>query len=560
MTDDKGSSHITLNTITSWPKRWLLNLINVQEKKEYHFFVIAIFAMFVALVRFTLEFMLSDRPVFQLNLNMIHMFTFYLHCIFIYTLILYLLIPNLEWRKSIHLVLIGVFLGIFPPIIDSFYYGVDNFSYGYIDNFSKNWRLFLFNPEAHVPLGEAFILYLTIFFTATVVYLKTGSFLRCVSAIPVCYAFIFLYAALIPFLAFKTQLHLELEIPVNSPLPNPGNPTFFRGFSSIFYISAYQALCCLIIYFLLNRVIFWNLLKRFNHAIPVVLTCMLGYTLFKPLDIYVFIISLALVLGSLVVIVQNDYFDKDEDAIEGRETYVDQNDVRFFNVLFLIVIALFAASASFVAYMLLLFYIVSIIYNYDFYRGKKYFPANYKVEGVWGFSSFLCGIGMVMSTAYFMSGDILSIKNIDLGGAGWSAHQLMLDEMLVSKTIVTTFLVFGGWSILSVIKDYKDIKSDIAVGNQTLYTLLLNKGKTYEGFHKKYVAFLCIMMLVPLVATQPMKIHWFFVLIHVALIATFYWSINRPPSNRVVEQSLFLVNVYLLNLVLSLHFSYQVVS
>jgi 4-hydroxybenzoate polyprenyltransferase len=545
----------SLFALSLLPKRWLINIIQIQEKKNYNFYVIIIFAMFVGLIRFLLEVMVANRPLFHINLNVIHMFTFYLHCIFIYTLILKLMVPGLDWRKSIHLVLIGAFLGILPPIIDSFYYGIGNFKYGYVDNFQENWRLFLYNPEAHVPLGEAVVLYLTIFFTAVVVFIKTSSFTRTLITILFCYAFIFFYAALLPSLAFGFAEYMRLILNQNMVHFNEVSQKNFMGFTGIFFVSMFQATTCLIIYLILNPTIFKNLMKRINHAVPVALTCLLGYVLFKPLDIYALFMALVLVLASFVVIVQNDYFDEEEDRHDGRENYVNLNDVRFFNGILITFIALFAASASLVAYTLLLFLIVSVIYNYDFYRGKKYFPANYKIEGIWGLSAFLCGLAMVINTSYLMMGDALNVVGMGMTEDIMLLHQTMMSEIWTTETLLMAFLVFGGWSIISVIKDYKDIESDLFVGNQTLYSLILKNGRSIKGFHKKYVIFLCVMMLTPIIWFMSLQISSLFILLLIALVFAFYFSIMRQASNRVVEQSLVLINIYIFNLVLAAHFN-----
>lgn len=550
---DKGYKLIVnIKTIALQPARWLINLVEIQEKKQYHFFVIIIFALFVALIRFLFELMVANRPLYGLNVNMVHMFTFYLHCIFIYTLILKLLIPGCEWRKSIHLVLIGVFLGIFPPIIDSFYYGIGNFKYGYVNNFTEDWRLFIYNPEAHVPVGEALVLYLTIFFTSMVVLIKTSSPARAFWAVPVCYAGIFFYAALLPNLAFSTSGFVSGELSHKF-----GSPLQANGYTGIFFVSLFQMLSCMLIYFVLNPEIFFNLAKRINHAIPVFLTALLGYAVIEPVDMFALFVASLMIIASLSVIVQNDYFDKEEDQHEGRKPYVDINDVRFFNFVILGIIVLLAATTNLLAYMLLLFFIVSVIYNYDFYRGKRFFPANYKVEGVWGLSAFLCGVAMVISTEYLMMGEALIGRGIGRSHEIQVLHSRLFSEIWTSEILLFSFLVFGGWSIISVIKDYKDIESDVSVGNQTAYSLLSKRGKSIENFHKKYTIFLSLTMLIPILWIRSLNMSWLYSVLLIILIASFYVSISRKPSIAVVEQSLLLVNFYILGLVFVAHFSHS---
>lgn len=539
--------------VMSLPKRWLINIVAIQEKKNYNFSVIIIFAVFVALMRFLMEFILMHRPIFSINISLINFVTFYLQAIYIYTLILSFFIPNFKWRKTIHLVLIGVFLGILPPVIDSLISGVGNFNYNYIKSFS-DWRLFLYNKEADLPAGEVTILYLTIFFTALIVYIKTANLFKSIAAFVVSYGFVLLYAMLQPILA--TTIDQTLQVSAYYDVKMPADFMGFKGFSFPAILSFLQIVTTIIIYLILNPKILFKLFRRLNHAVPVALTCLLGYSLFRTIDAYAAIITIMVFYGVVVAIVQNDFFDKEEDHADGREFYLDKDDVAFFNTTFILMIGLLLASGNICAYMLLLFLIVSYIYNYDFYRGKKYFPANYKIEGVWGLSAFLAGIGMAVSVTYFFAGDILLIDNPTIRGATVPHMNIMLEEVWTSKTILITFLVFGGWSILSVIKDYKDIESDRIAGIQTAYTLLLKKGKSIETFHKVYSLLLSVLMLTPLLWLISIGANMIFVGALVLLCVLFFWSITKEASNKTVERSLVVVNLYLFVLVLAGHFSH----
>ena len=118
------------------------------------------------------------------------------------------------------------------------------------------------------------------------------------------------------------------------------------------------------------------------------------------------------------------------------------------------------------------------------------------------------------------------------------------------------FLVFGGWTIISVIKDYKDIDSDLQAGNQTAYTLLVKKGKDIAVFHKRYTLCLSILMLLPLFWLYSIKATFIHAVILFSLSVVFYFVINRKPSTATVELSLLVVSLYLFNLVLGAHFSH----
>ena len=539
--------------IANLPKRWLVNIVHIQEKKTYNFNVIIIFALFVALMRFNFEFMLMHRPIHSLNLMLVNFVSFYLQAIFLYTVIIGLYVPDFQWRKTIHVVLIGVFLGMFPPVLDAFINGVGNFSYSYIFSFS-DWRLFFLNPEKGLPLGETLVLFSTIVFTAIVIFIKTANVFKALSASIVCYGFVWVYAMLQPMLARELEEFISFSSYYG--VTPSSNFVGFKGFSLTAILTLLQIFTTVILYLILNPVILKKLFFRLNHAFPIVLTCLFGFSVLRTIDAYAWIGALLVFYAVVVAIIQNDFFDKEEDAIDGREHYLDRDDVTFFNCTLLLIIGLLFTVGHVAAYMLLLFFVVSVIYNYDFYRAKKYFPANYKIEGVWGLSAFLTGLMMAMSSTYFFAGDILLVENSRIRGASWQQISIMVEEVWTAKTILITFLVFGGWSVLSVIKDYKDIASDQAAGVQTVYTLLLKKNKNIAIFHKIYSLVMAIFMLIPILWLLSINASSIFVLAIAILSIVFFISINKAPSNRTVERSLLVINIYLAVLVMAGHVSH----
>lgn len=536
------------------PKRWLLNLIIIQEKKTYNFNVIIIFAIFVGLMRFFMEFILAHRSIGSLNIAVLHHFTFYLHCIFIYTFILRLFVPDFQWRKSIHLILIGVFLGILPPVIDAFVYGVGNFGYSYVKNFPQGWPVFIFDKEAGLPLGESIIVFLTVFFTALVVYLKTFSLLRTIGAFIAAYLFVMLYAGILPTFTFHITEFFKLS---NWLGHVDGKMALgFNGFIYPVVLSFLQVSLTIVLYFSLNPKLFMSLFFRLNHAIPFALTAMLGYTVLRPVEAYGVFVSVMVLYTFVVAIAQNDYFDKEEDALSGREMYLDRNDVAFLNVTLLFFIALFVVSGNAVGYAILLLYVVSIVYNYDFYRGKAYFPASYKIEGICGFGAFLAGVLMASCVTHFIGGDVLNVTMPGLVTATEGSIVTMARDVWTLQNIWLAFFIFGGWSVLSVIKDYKDIESDLGAGVQTAYTLLRKRNADIEKFHKRFSLLLSALMLVPLVWLNLIQADLIFSFALGLICVLFYFSIIQKPSSQTVERSIVIINIYLLLLVCANHMSH----
>ena len=105
-----------------------------------------------------------------------------------------------------------------------------------------------------------------------------------------------------------------------------------------------------------------------------------------------------------------------------------------------------------------LFLCVSTLYSYDFYRAQRYFPANYKCEGIWGWSAFTLGASARLSVA----------SSRATSGA----------------LLLAGLLVFAGFSLFNVFKDYKDIRADYKARNQTLYVLALRRGVKLRALHR----------------------------------------------------------------------------
>lgn len=517
--------------LVSLPMRWLRNIIVLQEKKHYNFYVIFIFAAFVGIVRYLLEFILGWRETYLSNLAVTAFISFYLFSIFGYTTILKICIPDFEWKKSIHLVLIGIFLGIFPPVLDAAFTGLGSFEYPYImDASSKQYVWF-----EDLPPGEIITLFLTMLLTSLVIFIKTQSLFRALAGFVLTYGFIYFFGTALPtaiseirefFLDNRDSLQQASQFKLDS--------TYLLSFT--FLLTFFHVLLTAMIYFYLNQRMFSNVCKRFNHAFPLIFTVLLGYSVYRPISIEAVIFAIIFGYLGVVIILQNDFFDKDEDALSEKGGYVNDDDVKFFNATFLILCATLASNNYVSFYSLILCFIGSVIYNYDFYRGKSFFPSNYKVEGLWGFSAFVGGASLVYDLSEPFEHKTALI---------WSWEYVLF-----------LFLVFGGWSIIAVIKDYKDIESDYAVGNQTAYVLLKKRGNDIFRFHKNYTRALSLLLFIPFLWLLKIDAHVFFYAVMGLSVIAFYWVINWPPSTKAVESGLGAINIYLLMFALACHFSH----
>lgn len=539
--------------VASAPGRWLNNIVSIQEKKEYNFYVILLFSCFVGLTRFMMESIFS-KPVVIHNVFVINMMVFYLQAVFVYALILKIFVPEQRWQKSINIVLIGVFLGIFPPAIDLFIYGLGNFTENYSRNFPQDWNLLLYNESIHFTYGETITLFLTMVFTSVVVFIKTRNIFKTVASFVVTYGFVvFIVQILSTIVSFVIKT--DSTFPMN--LAQGGTPAtadYLRltGFNFPTILSLFQLFLIIVIYLVLNPRLASNLAKRLNHALPAGLTCLMGYSLDRQLDWFAVIISMFFFFAFVVAIVQNDYFDRTEDEIEGRAAYVGRNDVSFFNTILLVVILLLVITGNMIGYYLLLFAVVSFLYNYDFYRAKKYFPSNNKIEGIFGVSAFLGGLTMAFTVDTKLA-SVMAPMGGSIFGGGMPAMSRPIQELWTIRTVIITFLVFGGWFLISIFKDYKDIKGDMAAGNQTVYTMLRKRNRNEHRFHKLYSLVIFALLLIPPIwlgisGVEPLIPIWMG-LVDAFLVVV----INLKNARKGIELGFLAINIYLLMEVIGNH-------
>ncbi len=392
-------------------KNWIKRVVYFQEKKVYSMYIILIFALFVGITRSLEEVMLAHRIYSEVHV--LNNCVFYFLMIWSYTFVLSLFAKE-KWQKVINVVLIGVFLGIFPPVIDVFIYGIGNFKYTYHVGVPTLKVLTLFDTAHGSPIGEGLVLWATIVFSGYYIYLKTSSISKSLLGGALVYTLILMISgAIIPSMA--AAISRKLSMP------------------SMVVISILQLTVAIVFFFLLNCQVSRALALRSLHCIPFVLLVFLGAAISGGIKSLTFAMAFMVFYAGLTSLVQNDFFDKKEDALSGRQGFVDRQDVHFFNSTYLGFIFLLYNMGSLIFLPLIILFICSILYNYDFYRGKRFFPANYKIEGIWGFSSFLTGILCQKSPVF------------------------------TPEILIYSFLVFGGWSLVATFKDYKDIEVDKAV-------------------------------------------------------------------------------------------------
>jgi hypothetical protein len=310
---------------------------------------------------------------------------------------------------------------------------------------------------------------------------------------------------------------------------------------------------CLILYGILNPAIFWQLAKRLNHILPVLFTTLLGYVIHDQIGGYALFIAGCMFFAALVSLVHNDYFDRAEDDISGRRAYLDSNDLNFFNGLLVLLILLFIMNANIVGYCVLLFFVLSCLYHCDFYRGKRWFPANIKIEACAGLAAFLGGILAAFLYKTGLGGDFFHLVNVPSALAG---SKEVMATFLQPSDLLFIFLVFGGWSLFAVLKDSKDIERDQAVGNQTLYTLLARRHRNVDRFHAWLGVALFIGLLLPIAWMIVLHVRIPLILLMFLLDLIFLLAITLETSAKSFTRGLTVLNIYLLLLVGCLQLQY----
>jgi hypothetical protein len=197
----------------------------------------------------------------------------------------------------------------------------------------------------------------------------------------------------------------------------------------------------------------------------------------------------------------------------------------------LIVAAIFLGRNSAATYLLLLQFVASVVYNYPFYRARDYFPANLKIEGLWGATSFL--IGWLSARESLPPS---AVKTTVAEGAALSA--------LDADSAIAAFLIFGGFSLLSALKDQKDIELDTRSKTQTLYTFAARKNQV-TATHRMLIAIAAVAFLVgPVLLALKGMLAWPWV--GVGLVAAICLAaLNPKPSRTGFYRALMVISAYL---------------
>jgi hypothetical protein len=492
------------------PYRWFQNIIRLREKHAVSFAATLSVVCFVSFARAELE-LLSTPTGAGLASSFINNIAFYLQATYLYALVASKLAGR-EPSRVTGVVLIGIFLGIFPPIVDILLGDFGRGYYHYVASGVDSWSWTLFNPQHYSP-GEAIVLWASVLLLPAYVAETTRSLYRALAALAGSYA-VATFIAVVP----SSIVQRALE----------SSPPFTASRFWLATLTCLQLFVAQAAYLACRPGMARRLLPRLLHALPFVALTLLGSALsswLAPVGLspgaratFAVVSGLAILELCIIALVQNDAFDAAEDV--GRPAGAPtREDAHFFTALGTIfVLAVLIASPP-LGTPLALFLIGSIVYSYGFYRAKRYFPANYKIEGLWAWSAFM------------------------LGGA---APYLVRAQPTPSASFaLASFLVFGGWFVFNGFKDYKDIRADYHAGNQTLYVLAFKRGLSLSRLHRFLRAAFALSLLVApallvvggLPALPP-------AVTGLSAAALAFVILGRPPKGRTVRAFLWLVAAY----------------
>ena len=503
-------------SVLALPHRWLQNLIQLREKHPPSFGAVLCVACFVGFARTELELLILGRPG-STAASLVNNVAFYLHVAYLFGL-LAARVTKKPLASVLGVVLVGVFVGVLPPILDLLLFGVGAGRYTYVGGGLANWKWSLIDP-AHFSVGESIVLWLVVVLLTIYVAEVTRSLARTALAAVGAYA-------VVVFISLGPSSIVDAVLPTN------------RGATSaqqLGLLSAVQLLVAQVAYLGARGELFRRVFVRMPHSFPFVALVFLGSSvsaLYAPsvatsTRLWITaVLALTIAQFCVTALVQNDAFDLREDR--GRSAAdVTREDAYFFTAMALVTVFAALAVSALVAAPLAIFLTASFVYSFPFYRGKRFFPTNYKCEGVWAWSSFVLGASVTPLVVYRLKPS--------------------------APFLFASFLVFGGFSVFNAFKDYKDIRADYRAGNQTLYVLALKRGVRLRPLHRALsVAFLASLLIAPALLFVTGGVSALWAIVPCATLPLLARAIFGPPRGSSVRAFLLGITLYLVALIVSI--------
>ncbi len=329
----------------------------------------------------------------------------------------------------------GLLLGVLPPFIDVAAYGQGGFNYTYSLDFFKSFSPWLYAAPEHIPLGEAVTVWLSMLFMGAYAALVGARPLRVLLTLLGHYGLIIVFLVVLPSSAvWITERWPALHV-------NLAMSLLLVGVTTLAFLLRRPALTK-------------RALLRLPHALFAPSLAVLGSAIVGRLDVRTVIVAASLFVSALVFTLQNDFYDRKEDALGGRPQLISRSDAVFLATLPVGLWLTLSAGYFWVALAGLLFAVVAHGYQADPYRLKCVFPLSYKSEAL---LALVClGAGMLVHPGAQLSGSQLAMAACIAAGA----------------------------SVIAMAKDVKDIGADRQAGVRTLYVVLSSRGLSDAAAHR----------------------------------------------------------------------------
>lgn len=355
-----------------------------------------------------------------------------------------------RWERTLGPAMLGALLGVVPPLMDIVIYGPGNFHYYYQFDYPHA----VFGPipvdlRRGIPLGEAVTAYASVGLLAGYVAWRSRSVGRTLLAALVGYELVHLWGSGVPTVAARLMPLIQTSLQTT--------------------ISLVQILAMIAIYYGLNLALLRQALRRLPHALPASLLVLLGGVAARqPAGP---IITWAVVAGLLAMIAMhhNDLYDQLKSGETSRPASPSVRDIRVLQAILALMLSVAAAEQVRVAACLLTFYLATQAYHHRLLRLKHRFPLNYLIEG-------LCAATMI--TAGMLA--------TDASPAPW----------IPALAALAAFL---GFALGSPFKDYKDIEEDQRAGNETVYTLALDRDRPVREVHLVVTGVVTLLTVIPVI-------------------------------------------------------------
>lgn len=409
-------------------------------RSRYDARAVVFMILFIGVSRMTLEAApLSEITIRQSYAKLYFFINWYLVLFFSFTVVLRL-VARLPFERAANPTTVGLLFGVAPPLIDGLL-GKEPSGYVFFRSFEP-WL-----AADYQPIGESIVLWLLIVATVVFTYYLTQSPARAIAGGVGAYIVLQLHG--FAFVALCTGSDLLSS-----------DPETRRVLLAEFNL----LLACIIYVFWRGRALLASI-ARVNHCVPHFMLALggaawAGYGLRDSLvkgGIVVFLF--------LVLLIHNDYYDQQEDRFAGRERMVTLDDVAWSSFfLFALVFPILQLNLLIVL-LCVIGFLTGLLYHHPSVRLKERFCLAYKAEGVWAWVAFLIGAS---------------------SPSGFAGQHL----------VAASILVFGGGTLISIPKDWKDVEADRAARIPTYYVVFTRHGYDEHVIHKIIVTAVTLGLLV----------------------------------------------------------------